>query len=330
MAEGPTIEELMSGFLIEICISLILYGITISQVYTYFLNYGQEDSSLLKGGVASVLALETIHTIFTIHMLYVYLITDFGQVAAIGTIVWSAGACVTTGMVIVAIAQGFYIRRIYVLSKQNIALTAITGFLLLLRVSFGLATSALTYKLGTWGVFRAKVGPLFTLSTGLALSAAVDLLIASILMYYLHKSRTGFKETDHMIHSLMGYAVNTGAITMLVSIAIVLTFVFLKESLLFAGLVQMSSKLYANSFLGTLNARQILRRKINTHKSSELSDRVRSNNAPTPMRHIEIYQETSKVIDHDHIISTRSYQGELRVEEHELTDTHSGKFAPLA
>ncbi|KAK7693168.1 hypothetical protein QCA50_002734 [Cerrena zonata] len=322
MAEGPTIQELMSGFFIEICISLILYGITVAQTYIYYLNYGHEDTRFLRGVVACVMVLETAHTVFTIHMTYFYLITDFGQVGAIGHIIWSAGACVTSGMVIVAFAQGFYVMRIYMLSKRNIALTVLIGFMLLLRISFGLATSALTYRLGTWSVFRAKVGPLFTLSTGLGLSAAVDLLIALTLMYYLRRGRSGFKETDHLIHSLIAYAVNTGAITMLVSITIVLTFVFLKESLLFAGLVQLSSKLYANSFLGTLNARQILRKKINTLNSTELSDR----------RHIEIFQETSKVVDHDdsmHDISNKSHQIDTPAEEHDVEDGLSGKYPPL-
>lgn len=42
---------------------------------------------------------------------------------------------------------------------------------------------------------RLLIGlPQFTLSAGIALSATMDLLIAGILIYHLHSSKTGFKE----------------------------------------------------------------------------------------------------------------------------------------
>ncbi|KAI0076925.1 hypothetical protein K474DRAFT_1662308 [Panus rudis PR-1116 ss-1] len=274
MAETPTIQDVFGGTLIEIALSMILYGITLTQTYVYYLNY-PDDSLWLKLHIAAVTVVETIHTIFIIHMSYAYLITDFGHLEELERIVWSAGGSATLGMVIVALVQGFYIRRIWILSGKNKPLTFTIAALAFVRVVFGLATSTLTLLLGTWDTFRSHKGPLFTLATGLSLSALVDLLIAVTLMYYLHRSRTGLKHTDHLIRSLMAYIVNTGAITMIVSIAIVLTFVFLKGSLLFAGLVQMSSKLYANSLLGTLNARNLLRRKADMMKV-ELVERFQS------------------------------------------------------
>ncbi|CAL1710745.1 unnamed protein product, partial [Somion occarium] len=192
----------------------------------------------------------------------------------------------------------------FTVSNHSIWLTFLTSILLLARVAFGLATSALTYVVGTWPAFRAEKGPLFTLSCRLALSAAVDLAIALILIFYLKHGQTGFNSTDNVIRSLMVYAVNTGAITMIVSLAVVLTFIFLKESLLFAGLVTMA--IYANSFLGTLNTRQILRKKTamaSTYNGvAELSN-FQHSVVPTQLvsagkqRHIQIFQETTKVTD---------------------------------
>ncbi|KAI0077925.1 hypothetical protein K474DRAFT_1706956 [Panus rudis PR-1116 ss-1] len=315
----PTMKELMGAFLLEICVTLIvgfvlgsLYGITIAQTYIYFLS-AHEDGKWMKGLISFVTLLETLHTVTTIHMAYTYTIDDFGNIAAIGEIVWSTGVCALSGIILVVFVQGFYIRRIWILSRNNIWLTSIVSFFLFLRVSFGFATSILTYTLGTWPAFRASVGTMFTLTTGLSLSAFVDLQIALILMYYLRSGRTGFKPTDRLIEQLMAYAVNTGLITMLCSVAIVLTFAFLKNSLAFAGLVQMSSKLYANSLLGTLNARGVLRNKMSSnYDSTSTRDRglsnIRFQNPGTTgsvalqsmqTKPIEIFQNTTKITDTD-------------------------------
>ena len=46
-----------------------------------------------------------------------------------------------------------------------------------------------------------------------AASTVTDVLLTSILVYSLHKSRTGIKRTDSMINVLIMYAVNTGLLT---------------------------------------------------------------------------------------------------------------------
>ena len=46
-----------------------------------------------------------------------------------------------------------------------------------------------------------------------AAATVTDVLLTSILVYSLHKSRTGIKRTDSMINVLIMYAVNTGLLT---------------------------------------------------------------------------------------------------------------------
>jgi len=81
------------------------------------------------------------------------------------------------------------------------------------------------------------------------------------------------------------------------------------ESLVFAGFVQVTSKLYANSFLGSLNMRTFLR--DSPHATTAYTLSAPSGRVPTSTafshvtsRHIEIYQRTSKsafVDEHDDI-----------------------------
>ncbi|KAI0072382.1 hypothetical protein K474DRAFT_1711633 [Panus rudis PR-1116 ss-1] len=261
MPSEPSSTSLLGSFVVTVCVSFMLYGIMVAQSYFYMLNGAKRDSWWLKGMVLAVWILEVFHTALVIHMVYEYLVRDFTDLADVGFIVWSVGLFVMVEMVIVGLVQGFYLRRIFLLSGRSYLITGVTGFLLLLRIALGFATAALTYPLGQWVKFRQATGPLVTLSMGLGLAALVDALIAGILIFQLHRSKTGFSSTDGVIRSLMAYLVNTGAITGVVSLAIVLSFVCLEENLLFAGLATVTAKLYSNSLLGTLNTREALRSK---------------------------------------------------------------------
>ena len=46
-----------------------------------------------------------------------------------------------------------------------------------------------------------------------SIATAVDVSLATILAYTLHRSRTGIKRTDTMVIVLIMYAVNTGVLT---------------------------------------------------------------------------------------------------------------------
>ncbi|CAL1703592.1 unnamed protein product [Somion occarium] len=258
MSALPTPGEVLGSSEIASCVAIVLYGIVVVQAYVYFLHY-KEDPRWLKGLVGAVTFLETLHSVLIIHILYTFGVTDFGHLEFVQSITWSVAVSLLIDLCIIATVQGFYIRRIWILSNRSIWLVVILSTILFTRISFGIATFTLMLTLDNWLSFRQEIGPLFTVAFGIALALFMDFLIASVLIFYLLRNRSGLRRTDHIVTFLIAYAVNTGAITMVVSAAIVFTFVFLKSSLLFAGLNIASGKLYANSLLGTLNARQILR-----------------------------------------------------------------------
>ncbi|KAJ3487589.1 hypothetical protein NLI96_g3423 [Meripilus lineatus] len=165
--------------------------------------------------------------------------------------------------------------------------------------ALGIATGVLACKLKTWLRFRTEIGPRSTVTAGLSFAALTDLLISAALIYYLLRSRTGYKKTDHIVQRLMIFSVNTGLITMVCSIAVILSFAFVNNSLLFAGLYSAASKLYSNSLFGTLNARQQLR-KSDSNDSEPAELKIRSTE-PTP---IEISRQMVKVVHTD--VSSRS------------------------
>ncbi|GBE84590.1 hypothetical protein SCP_0605690 [Sparassis crispa] len=314
------IEELLEGLLVEVFVAIFLYGIATAQVYFYWMNFAN-DSVWIRSTVLLVWVLETVHTCMCVKMITQYTIVDFGDVPAVAHIIWSAGVTVMLAVLIAAMVQTFFIHRIWILSRRSKLITAIPAVLLFVRVAFGLATASLLYRLPTWSEFRSNVGPLFTLTCGISLAAFVDLIIAVGSIYYLWHSRTGFERTDHIIRSLITYLVSTGALTVAVSFSIVLTFVFLKNSLLFAGLVEVQSKLYANSFMATLNARKL--RSRGEHSAQEYnsnsielgpSRRQGTQTDHKTMKPIEIFQHTTNISDNTGgVVDERNSVAQLKV-----------------
>lgn len=126
------------------------------------------------------------------------------------------------------------------------------------RVVSAIATSAELIRLGSFFEFYTHFRWLFTL--GLVLSTAADIMITSGLCLYLRKSRHGGTgRLDHILNSVTLYTVENGMITSITT-ALSLVFWLVKpHALIYLALHFAISKLYANSFLASMNARKLLR-----------------------------------------------------------------------
>ncbi|KAI0341048.1 hypothetical protein BDW22DRAFT_318205 [Trametopsis cervina] len=64
------------------------------------------------------------------------------------------------------------------------------------------------------------------------------------------------RRTKNMLKKLIHYSVTTGALTALTSLIVLICYNALPKNILFGGLLEVLSKLYANSSLAMLNARR--------------------------------------------------------------------------
>jgi len=86
---GGIILDLASTFgayTIGTFISAVLLGITCNQVYRYFHKYS--DPLIIKLTVASLLVFELLHSAFSMHAVYFYVITNWGNPFALLESVW--------------------------------------------------------------------------------------------------------------------------------------------------------------------------------------------------------------------------------------------------
>jgi len=109
-----------------------------------------------------------------------------------------------------------------------------------------------------------------------AFSVVSDVAISGALCWLLASKRTGFKDTNSLIDSLMIYAINRCLLTVGIAILEVICFVALPNSLAFIGVDLVTGKLYSNSLLATLNSRSSLQQ-----RSLKGSRRSRSSSGPS-------------------------------------------------
>lgn len=105
-----------------------------------------------------------------------------------------------------------------------------------------------------------------------ATGAASDLSVTLASSWLLVKSRTGFRRTDTIINTLMLYTVNTGLIVSIDAALSLITYVAMPDNFVFLGFYLLLSKLYLNSYLAMLNARDDLREKFNNSASRHISN----------------------------------------------------------
>ncbi|KAI0364765.1 hypothetical protein BV20DRAFT_974067 [Pilatotrama ljubarskyi] len=291
-------EPVIGGLLIEVFFAFILYGITTLQTFMYFQKYSG-DNSTIKALVAAVWILESVHTGFCMQFIYAYLVVGFGDFENFLNINWGIGVTVVCSAGVALCVQGYYTWRVWIVSGNSVAWAVIIGFFSLLRVAFGIASAVLSYVYPQWLAFRHTKTSLVTISGGLGSAALVDMLVACTLTFYLKRGRhTWHRESNSMVNRILLYSVNTGAITGSASLLCVILFAVKKTSLVFLGLVMIQTKLYANSLLGSLNARSHIRSKGSrpTYSSASTSGfRVTSPRIPV----VEVYQQTDVLDDRD-------------------------------
>ncbi|KAG1719223.1 hypothetical protein EDB19DRAFT_1861121 [Suillus lakei] len=179
----------------------------------------------------------------------------FGDMTNLQSAVWGMPASYFIGFVIAYSVNICFIWRVLQLSQKRwIAVCFV--ILATIRCGFGLANCSLNFLYPKWKIFREHVYP--TMVVGWVLSAIVDSAIAFTLCLFLRKRRTGVKRTDSVLHCLLLYTINTGAVTSFCAVLVIIMFLGLPNNLAFIGFVQVQSKFYAISLLASLNNRKRL------------------------------------------------------------------------
>ncbi|KAH9926436.1 uncharacterized protein B0H18DRAFT_1118935 [Fomitopsis serialis] len=246
-----TLGPLLLGGLV----STFLSGVVSMQTALYTSVY-HTDITWLRTMVYVIWLLDILHTIFICIADWEYLIASWADGTVQDWIPWSIGGSVMLTALMTFIVQCFFAWRVHTVSHRKWWITIILTSVASGRLIAALVSTAYMIRLQSYEAFRREVGWVFTL--GLSLSALLDILVASSLCYYLRKSRSAFSSMDAIINTLTFYTIQNGSLTFVTTFISLILWVTV-DNLIFLGLHFAITKLYANAFLSTLNARKTLR-----------------------------------------------------------------------
>ncbi|KAH9939614.1 uncharacterized protein BXZ73DRAFT_99230 [Epithele typhae] len=177
---------------------------------------------------------------------------------------------------VVFVCELFYLRRVYLIGRRLWLIVAIAATLIFaelgeqnLRWETSLSTNDHTSTHSQCPRFSGMPVPFFSLkepdgasshdgwmnSAGVGSAVLADTLLATALIVSLRRSRTGIKQTDSLISTLILYTINTGLLLGVFNVLSLILAVTLPDNLIFVGIDLVTTMLYANSVMTVLNAR---------------------------------------------------------------------------
>ncbi|GJJ13634.1 hypothetical protein Clacol_007890 [Clathrus columnatus] len=193
--------------------------------------------------IALLWIFDTIQQALVIHALYFYMVLNYANPAALANPIWSIVA-----QILAATTSDTLVRGIYAICIWR---------------CFTIFQLAGKGKLHFEEVHHVA----WLLYTSLATAAAADACIAAFLCWQLYTKRTGFKSTDSIVKTLITFTINTGLIMTLASTAVFISVCFLKKTKFPSKPLTHHCRIYINSLLASLNARDYIR---NQRKSTTI------------------------------------------------------------
>ncbi|KAF9461469.1 hypothetical protein BDZ94DRAFT_1310611 [Collybia nuda] len=209
MSSTLNINDTFGTFLIGVVVSATLFGMICIQTFSYFQNYGT-DNSRVKLFVSALFVFGGLHSALSTHAIYYYTIINYRNPIALLDSIWSLTTILQLSGTIRFVVHIFFIRRVYYVSRKNLPLAVVVFILALAHCG---TTIVLTYRAFRSPHFYTIPQLIPYMNAALSLSMAADIIIAGSLSYFLHKTRSGIKKTDTMINKLIIYAVNNGILT---------------------------------------------------------------------------------------------------------------------
>ncbi|KAI0369927.1 hypothetical protein BV20DRAFT_945127 [Pilatotrama ljubarskyi] len=230
-------------------VALFLSGAVFMQVIQYYQTY-TVDTRKVKTMVHSSRILDCVHSAMICIANWQNLVVNFGRFDRLDRISWCVDFRIDLGV------HSFFSYRVHTLSRGNWYITTPLVRRLAPKLTQLQVSTGEMIRLKSYIMFVDRFDYVFTL--GLSTSTALDVLITSILCFYLRQRKSGLAMMDRVIDVLTVYTVENGMLTCVATVVslICASWVRMPNNLIFLGLHFAISKLYASSFMASLNARK--------------------------------------------------------------------------
>ncbi|KAI0662485.1 hypothetical protein C8Q70DRAFT_562299 [Cubamyces menziesii] len=248
-------KEGIGAWLVGVFMTTFLVGMAVQQTFRYFRLYPR-DAILLKAWVVLAVSLQMLTTALTMHTAYYYLVTYYFNLDVFTRrTVWSSAAVPIIGSFNNVVSESFFARRVLMIGNQYriIVLSAMT-----------MITASCV---NIWDAVRALVSDSLVVSVhtsgwisavASSLLLAGDIQLTGVLIYALHRGRSGIRRTDSMIDILIAYTVSSGSLICVLHIVSLILFSIFPRNIIFATSILVAQTVYTNSFIVALNTRQFV------------------------------------------------------------------------
>ncbi|KAF7337393.1 hypothetical protein MSAN_02265500 [Mycena sanguinolenta] len=224
---------------IGVFLSLVLFGVVAFQGYLYFRNC-RADTVALRVLVGSVLFFELCHSVVSCHAIYFFTVILAGvpelQKPANS---YSLSLVPVFETLITTAVQGFFAYRIWILSGR-IHISLVCWGLGFLRLLGGMAMAVIAFLDVPLepDYFHLQDTYGWVITSALNVGAVLDVLVAVSLSVYIRKLYTPYNlpKSEELIHRLVTFTIQTGLITSLTSVAVVIAFQTMKHNFVWLAL----------------------------------------------------------------------------------------------
>ncbi|CAA7269853.1 unnamed protein product [Cyclocybe aegerita] len=215
-------------------------------------RYEYNDPVWIKLSVLVLFLVDTSQTISGIHVVWHYLIHNYGSIPSLieeppWTLPWVLIASAGTAF----ITQLFLGYRLWRLRRHVIIFIFVS---ILAAVSFGFALAFVILRQTSFWTPNRIWGALW-----FSMQVVVDATISVSLIYTLVKSRTGFERSDTVVNRLVRTAIQTGSLFSLFSLLSLILYFVRPSATLYQFFYFAVTHLYANTLMDSLLCRQHLR-----------------------------------------------------------------------
>ncbi|KAJ8482005.1 hypothetical protein ONZ51_g5637 [Trametes cubensis] len=244
----------IGAWLVGTFLSAVLVGTLLQQAFRYFRLY-PGDPKYMKAWVITAVTLQLISTALAMHTAYYYLVTyALNPLVFTKPDVWSADVGSIVGSLGNLVAESFFARRVYMIGPRY--RIVVMSSMILITASCAISAHALSQP---DIVTSTTSGRIWLPTTGSALLLAGDLQLTAVLVYFLHKSRTGVRRTNSMIDLLIAYTISSGTLVCVLNVVSLIMSLVYQHNVVFAASTLVVEAVYTNSFVVALNTRQFVR-----------------------------------------------------------------------
>ncbi|KAJ7636265.1 hypothetical protein FB45DRAFT_828577, partial [Roridomyces roridus] len=238
---------------IGVIVALFLSGMVSVQAWHYF-NRSERDHILVKSIVAVAWCLDIGHTMAICHSIYTVTVTQYGHPELLIVPPISLDISILMSGFMGPLEQLWFTHRLWKLTHSP-SLPLFCTVLTLTRWIGIIGLSVFAFGRPTLPEYAAKAG--WLVECILLISAILDATLVISLCYYLSSWHLDKSRVLHkIVTQIMTWTIETGLLTIFGTLGCLITFLTMRDNFVYVGFFVIIPKLFTNSLLLSLNARQ--------------------------------------------------------------------------